>query len=192
MSKSKRTKKVKQSNELAVVEHDPINEAKSLMNKMNDSAKSLRAQVYEFYERKMWLAFYSDSGLKGCRKCLKNYIKPDTYSSVCRYLQVAVVEVELQIKQGSMSLTVLLMYFKYRKEDWHTIFEELPKNPNKKIFEIICDELLARGKIEKVKPAKKSEPVDNLKTAKKLLNILTPDELDELYESIVKAINQLF
>ncbi|WP_391486660.1 hypothetical protein ACD631_16165 [Alteromonas macleodii] len=191
MSKSKRTKKVKQNTALAVVEHDPVTKAVKLMEEMNRSAKSLRAQVYQFYKGEMWLALKFGPGVKGCRKCLKAFINSSEYSSVCRYLQAAEVEVELQINSGSQPLTVLLMYYKYRKEDWYTISQALANKTSKKSFEKACLELEAKGNIEKVKPAKKSEPVDNLKTAKELVNLLTLYELDELRKSIIEVMNQL-
>lgn len=190
MSKSKRTKKVKQSTELAVV-GDEVTKAVNLLDEMNRSAKSLRAQVYQFYKGEMWRSLNFGPGVKECRKCLKKFIDSSEYSSVCRYLQAAEVEVELQINSGSQPLTTLLMYYKYPKKDWHTISEKLENKKNKKSFEKACLELEAKGIIKKVKPAKKSEPVDNLQAAKELLALLNPNELDELFKSIEKAMNQL-
>tara|TARA_Y100000310_G_scaffold283964_1_gene306313 strand:- start:26 stop:643 length:618 start_codon:yes stop_codon:yes gene_type:complete len=176
-------------------ENSDVERAIRAMEKINDVAESVRKEVYDFYKGKLWLCLNSKPGIKGCRACLKMYIASSNYSSVCRYLQAAAVEVQLDIKHSVIPLTVLLQFYKYCDGDWQTIYKRFLERSkgakSKKIFDQTCAELLAQKEIKMVRAKREPNSVDNLKKARELVSLMGQGELRKLSLIIKQSLKDL-
>ena len=168
------------------------NEAEKVMQhllSMEKAANSLRKLVYEFLLKKMHVVLRQEDSLKGARACLKRQL-PSQYSSLCRKLNAAYVEIELDIKHGKWSVNTLLEFFRYVEDDWRIILDYLKSNttvrpPSVEDFKAKCEQLLAQDKI-RLKNSSNKENISE-KSYSRIMECLpnvTGDMLDNLYTEI--------
>jgi len=156
------------------------------LNSMKKAADSLRQLVHEFLLKKMHVVLKKEDSLKGARACLKSQL-PSQYSSLCRKLNAAYVEIELGIRHGKWSVNTLLEFFRYVEEDWGVILKSVgaSSSPSVEDFKAKCEQLLALDKI-RLKNASSKENISEKSYAKimECLPNITSDMLDSLHAEI--------
>lgn len=173
-------------------EISPANRAREALLHIKNSGKALRETFYHFLDEGLHEALNFDPGIKGCRQCFKERLPAEQHSSAYRYLQVAHVEIELKLPQGSWPMTVVLKFYAYEECYWKTIVDALGGKPKSaKLFKTKCDDLEIDGKIIPKKTKTESSSDDALGKVKKLLPAIEPNLLEDLIHDIQEIMDKV-
>ena len=87
--------------------------ALGLISEIDGVESKARCLVKTFYLNKYHVALGAEDSVKGCIACLKTHCRVAEQSTLYRYIQVAEVEIQLNLKAGAFQLTLLLKVYKY-------------------------------------------------------------------------------
>jgi len=168
-------KKCKERNQL-----DRKEEALGLISEIDDLETNARALVRKFYIKKYHVALGADDTVKGCIACLKTHCQVAEQSTLYRYIQVAEVEIHLDLIAGLFQLTLLLKLYKYASIYWRDIWETFTEEEEHtvKTMERVCSRLEIKGVLPVKRTPKQTQ--DFLAIAKDAIGNIEYEDLKKL------------
>jgi|GEM_PF-3072888 len=159
---------------------DRKGKALGLISEIDGLDSKARCLIRTFYLNKYHVALGAEDSVKGCISCLKTHCMVAEQSTLYRYIQVAEVEIQLNLKAGLFQLTLLLKLYKYASIYWHAIWETFIKEEEHTVrtMERVCSILEINGVLPMKSPPKQTQ--DFLAIAKDAIGKINYEDLKKL------------